>query len=140
MPCLRRYACDARSAQLGRVFAVFDGHGAGGDVAAEFACSQLLRLAEARAAAEVARLAESGRGDLAGALADALKNAFADCEEAFAAASRSSQLDARGGTVALLACVLPESRTLLVAWAGDSTALLRSAGRTHRCVSWRGAL
>jgi serine/threonine protein phosphatase PrpC len=122
----RRYVCDERSAHFGRWFAVYDGHGPGGESAAAFASSNLRRLADARAA-------RAGAGGTT-ALTAALKAAFKDCELDFA--RHAGCVDTRGGTVALVACVLRDatSASLLLAWAGDAVAVLRRDGHAHRCA------
>jgi serine/threonine protein phosphatase PrpC len=107
------YVCDARSACFGRFCAVFDGHG--GEAAAMLAARRLLTFAEARTA---------DSGGNAEALGRALACALADCEHALALAAASQRSDP-GGAVAVAAAVLPSAPpTLLLAWAGDATALL----------------
>lgn len=113
--------CDARSAFFGRFCAVFDGHG--GEAAAELAAERLLAFAEARAADA------DGNAD---ALGGALARAFADCEHALARAAAAQRSDP-GGAVAVAAAVLPSAPpTLLLAWAGDATALLLRRGHAVR--------
>lgn len=115
------YVCDARSACFGRFCAVFDGHG--GEAAAMLAARRLLTFAEARTA---------DSGGNAEALGRALARAFADCEHALALAAASQRSDP-GGAVAVAAAVLPSAPpTLLLAWAGDATALLLRRGGAVR--------
>lgn len=115
------YVCDARSACFGRFCAVFDGHG--GEAAAMLAARRLLTFAEARTA---------DSGGNAEALGKALASAFADCEHALALAAASQRSDP-GGAVAVAAAVLPSAPpTLLLAWAGDATALLLRRGGAVR--------
>jgi serine/threonine protein phosphatase PrpC len=115
------YVCDTRSAFFGRFCAVFDGHA--GEAAAELAIRRLLAFAEARAA---------DAGSDADALGRALARAFADCEHALARGAASQRSDP-GGAVAVAAAVLPHAPpTLLLAWAGDATALLLRHGGTVR--------
>jgi serine/threonine protein phosphatase PrpC len=140
--------CDEASEALGRYFAVFDGHGPGGEGAAAFAARNLRRLAEARASRALASIAplshRNGDDDprTLEALTHALKDGFRDCESELARQARAPAVDARGGTVALVACLptLPrrgDSDALLVAWAGDACALLRRGGVTQRCAPER---
>jgi serine/threonine protein phosphatase PrpC len=141
--------CDEASEALGRYFAVFDGHGPGGEGAAAFAARNLWRLAEARAArtlASTSASASSPQGDddetrVLQALTRALKGGFKDCELELARQAHAPAVDARGGAVALVACVptLPRrgDAALLVAWAGDARALLRRGGVTQRCAPER---
>jgi serine/threonine protein phosphatase PrpC len=146
-----RHVCDEASEALGRYFAVFDGHGPGGEGAAAFAARNLRRLVEARAARSLASSssasASSQQGDddetrVLQALTRALKAGFKDCELELARQAHAPAVDARGGAVALVACVktLPRrgDAALLVAWAGDARALLRRGGVTHRCAPERG--